>query len=224
MPLIEINEPGNLLYYYWEAVTVILKLALPMMIGLVCVFLAVWGIAISRRKRVALIHNSATTSNSVVSLGRLRSSIGDTAGGKSKNTKVVILLCGIYFLLCLPSIIEYLLINTGSISCTMNFVALLANDLFIPIAHSSLFTRIFDGLIFMVIPEFRAAILNILHFKFFTKVSWSSIELDLLSNTHVYSYNPSKRLIAYCLTLFNICWILWVNYKGLFFVSTVYLQ
>ena len=168
--MIEINSAGNLLFYYWEAVTVILKLALPMAIASVCVLLAVWGIAISRNKRTALIHNSASTSNSVASLGRHRSSIGNTVGRTSKNTKAVLYLCGIYFLLCLPSVIEYVLIFMGSISCTMNFVALLANDLFIPIAHSSLFTRIFDGLIFMVIPEFRAAILNILHFRFYTKV------------------------------------------------------
>ena len=169
--MINVNLKSNLLFYYLEeAVTVILKLALPMAIGSVCVLLAVWGIAISRKRRAALIYNPSSTSSSVVSLGRYRSSIGVTRG-TSKNTKVVLYLCGIYFLLCLPSVIEYVLINTGSISCTMNFVVLLANDLLIPISHSSLFTRIFDGLIFMVIPEFRTAILNILLCKFYTKVS-----------------------------------------------------
>ena len=171
--MLQINTAGNVWFYYWEAVTVILKLAGPIPIGSVCVLLAVWGIATSRKGRAALIRTSTSTSNSVLGLGRHRSSTNGAAGGTSKNTKAMIYLCGIYILVGLPNIFVYILIiiNTVYSSCTINFVALLAKDLFTPVVCFTLFTRIFDGLIFLVIPEFRAAILNILHFRFYTKVS-----------------------------------------------------
>ena len=171
--MLQISTAGNAWFYYWEAVTFILKLAGPMPIGSVCVLLAVWGIAISRKGRATLIRTSISTSSSVLGLSRQSSSINGAACGTSKNTKAMIYLCVIYILVGLPNAIVYMLIiiNSTYISCTMNFVALLAKDLFTPVVFFTLFTRIFDGLIFLVIPEFRAAIINILHFKFCTKAS-----------------------------------------------------
>ena len=155
-------------YGSWEAVTIILKLVVPMPIAAICVLLAVWRIATAKTARAALFHTSNVTSNTASGRVRKISSMSN-AGGTSNNTKVMILLCVVYFLICLPNVFEYVLISMASISCTMTFVALLANDLFPAICNFTLFTRIFDGLIIFVVPEFRIAFFNILHCKFCTK-------------------------------------------------------
>lgn len=48
------------------------------------------------------------------------------------------------------------------ISCAMTFVALLASDLNDPVSRNGLFSRIFDSLIFLFIPEFRAGLRDVL--------------------------------------------------------------
>ena len=53
-----------------------------------------------------------------------------------------------------------MLISMVPNTCAMAFVRLIADDLFTPVTHLMLFTRICDGLIFLAIPQFREALLN----------------------------------------------------------------
>ena len=168
---LEIKAVGNVWFFYWEVVSIILKMLVPMPVVALCMLLVVWRMVAAHRVRVALFHTSKNLKNtSNTAPGRGRHPIGRT-GGVSTNTKALILLCVVYFIICLPNVFDNILISLAHISCTMTFVGLLAKDLFPSFVNFTLFTRIFDALIFFVIPEFRIAFFNILHGKFCTKVS-----------------------------------------------------
>ena len=152
---------------------------LPNPIGTICVILTLWCIVSARSARSAIILNPSATNNFS---GNGRPSTG--AKGVSKNTQAMLLLGGIYFLISLPNIFLYILISLQVMSCTMTFVALIASDIFSPVSNFTCFTRIFDGLAFLVIPEFRAALINVLHCKFHTKAFW----LDFIKFTNEENY------------------------------------
>ena len=152
---------------YWIIVTLIFKLLLPGLICPICVILTLWCIVSARAARSALLHNPSATNNFS---GNDRPGTGTK--GVSKNTQAMLLLCGIYCFICLPNIFLNILISLQEMSCTMKFVALIASDIFPPVNNFTIFTRIFDGLAFLVIPEFRAALINVLHCRFHTKAFW----------------------------------------------------
>ena len=143
-------------------------MSLPMPIGTVCALLILGRIVSARAARSALIHTSkpANTGSHGASISGARAT-----GGVSRNTIAMLLLSAIYFLISLPNFLVYAFINLANVSCTMKFFGLLAADLATPVLRLTIFTRIFDGVAFLVVPEFRAALVNVLHCKFQTKAS-----------------------------------------------------
>ena len=161
---LQTNDVNSVWFLYWDAVTLLLKLLLPMPIGTVCAFLILWRIIAAGTSHKALIHTVSSTGNN--SGGRSR---GARAAGMSKNTHAMLLLSGIYISISLPNIIDYILISLASFSCTTKFIGLLANDLFTPISRLMVLTRIFDGFAFLVIPEFRSSLATLLRCGIRTK-------------------------------------------------------
>ena len=135
-----------------------------MSIETVSAFLILWRIITALTARKALVHTVSSTGND--SGGRNR---GARAAGMSKNTQAMLWCTGIYISISSPNIIDYILISLASFSCITKFIGLLANDLFIPISRLMLLTRIFDGIAFLVIPEFRSALANLLRCRINTK-------------------------------------------------------
>ena len=135
-----------------------------MSIGTVSAFLILWRIITAHTARKALVHTVSVTGNDSGSRSRKA-----RAAGMSKNTEAMLLCTGIYISICLPNIIDYILIILPSFSCTTKFIGLLANDLFPAIGRLMLLTRIFDGLAFLVIPEFRSALASLLRCRINTK-------------------------------------------------------
>lgn len=146
---------------YWSAVTLIVKLLIPMPIGVICALLILWKIVRAGAARSALIRTVPSTNNVFESRGA-SGGAGRVAGGVSRNTLAMLLLSTIYFCISLPNIIVYAFISMANFSCTLGFAALLAGDLVVPLCRLTIFTRIFDGLIFLVITEFRAALFKVL--------------------------------------------------------------
>ena len=142
-----------------------------MPIGMVSALLILWRIITAHNSRKALVHTVSSTGNN--SGGRTREA---RAAGISKTTKAMLWISGIYFFISMTNIIDYILISVASFSCATRFIALLANDLFTPISRLMLLTRIFDGIIFLVIPEFRSALINLLRCGIHTKANrgWAS--------------------------------------------------
>lgn len=129
-----------------------------MPIGTVCGLLILLRIVIARAARSSLMHN--ITSTNTVSRGN------GGAGGVSRNTMAMLLLTALYLLISLPNITLYILIYLRGASCTMKFVGLLAADLMEPVLSLTLLTRVFDGIAFLVVPEFRYSLINVLHCRF----------------------------------------------------------
>lgn len=145
-----LNQTNASWWLYWQAVTIILKMVMPLSICSVCVALIVWRITNAHTARAALIHSSTISRKSTSSGGR--------------NTKAMLLL-SVYFVLCLPNAIIYMLSMTASMSCTMASVASLGEILSDSLSRNVLLSRIYDGIIFLVIPEYRTSIRKILHFS-----------------------------------------------------------
>ena len=164
--ILQSNDVSSLWFLYYDVVTLIFKQVLPNPIGTVCVLITLWRILSAHSARRALIHKQTVIKNN--SSGGRRSGTG--ANAVSKNTQAMILLCFFYFYLSLPNIFLYIIISMQGISCTFAFWALLASDIFQPVSCFAFFTRICDGLVFLVVPEFRGALNNILHCKFHTKI------------------------------------------------------
>ena len=144
-------------------------MSLPMPIGTVCALLILGRIVSVRAARSALMYTSKPANTG--SLGASISGAGAT-GGVSRNTIAMLLLSAIYFLISLPNFLVDAFINLANVSCTMEFFGLLAADLATPFLSLTIFTRIFDGVASLVVPEFRAALVNVLHCKFQTRASW----------------------------------------------------
>lgn len=145
---------NNLWFYYWQAVSLVIELIIPLAIAVCCLLLTVWRMLKAHKRRASLVKVSSTVGG---------------ARGTTRNTKVLLLFTLCYVLIGVPNIILYLIISLPTISCVVNFMVILAGDLFTSACRFSLFTRIFDCLVFLVIPEFRAALLNILHCNFHTQ-------------------------------------------------------
>lgn len=159
------NSANSIWNLYWNILCLILKLFLPMPIGTVCAVLILLRIVIARAARSSLMHSFSTANASAgLSKGGIRAT-----GGVSRNTMAMLLLSAIYFFISLPNIALYILVYLASASCAMQFVGLLAANLMTSVASLTLLTRIFDGIAFLVVPEFRASLLNILHCSFLLK-------------------------------------------------------
>ena len=165
------QDASSIWYRYWNVFCLIFKISLPAPIGTVCALLILGRIVSARAARSTLMHRAKRANTTFRGTNNNSISAAGATGGVSRNTIAMLLLTGIYFVISLPNFLVYALINLANVSCTMKFFGLLAAYFSTPVLALTIFTRVFDGVAFLVIPEFRAALINVLHCKFQTKAA-----------------------------------------------------